>query len=148
MFWWKRLEWTRRKCLKSSCWPTGLALTNLALAFPLANMKTSNISSAFILNSSTKTFSALLSTRFAFLFIQGFYRYKIPVHLNREFFVSGPIRVHYLALAILIWQLNNLSNTKLKKKRTYHFSSDKISLRVNDSSIPKFWTRYELYLEN
>ena len=77
-----------------------------------------------------------------------FCRCKLPVQLNREFFISGPIGVHYSTLEILIWQLNNLSNTRFGKKRTYHFSSDNFSFRVNDGSIPKFWTKYELCLEN
>ena len=46
----------------TSCRSLNFSLTKLAQAFPLANIKISNISSAFILTSSTKTFSALLIT--------------------------------------------------------------------------------------
>ena len=73
-----------------------------------------------------------------FFLIHGFCRCKLPVQLNREFFISGPIGVHYSTLEILTRQLNNLSNTRFGKKRTYHFSSNNFSFRVNDGSIPKF----------
>ena len=56
----------------------------------------------------------------------------------RQFFISGPIGVHYLAVKMFKWKLNKLSNTRFRTKRTSYFLSDKISFRVNDRSIPKF----------
>ena len=66
----------------------------------------------------------------------------------RQFFISGPIGVHYLAVKMFKWKLNKLSNTRFRTKRTSYFLSDKISFRVNDRSIPKFWTWYEFWPEN
>ena len=56
----------------------------------------------------------------------------------RQFFISSPIGVHYLAVKMFKWKLNKLSNTRFWTKRTSYFLSDKISFRVNDRSIPKF----------
>ena len=56
----------------------------------------------------------------------------------RQFFISGPIGVHYLAVKMFKWKLNKLSNTRFGTKLTSYILSDKISFRVNDKSISKF----------
>ena len=85
---------------------------------------------------------------FAFLLIHGFCRWTFPVQINLDFFISGLICAHYLAYKIFKWKLNNISDTRLRKKQASYFSNDKISFTVKDSLIPKFLTWNELRLKN
>ena len=67
-------------------------------------------------------------TMFAFLLIHGFCRWNFPVQINLDFFISGLICAHYLAYKIFKWKLNNISDTRLRKKKQVTFQKTKLAL--------------------
>ena len=59
--------------------------------------------------------SKYYQTRFALLLNHGFCPYKVNVKFKREFFISAPIGVHFLALKKSKYILNKLSNNQFGK---------------------------------